>query len=137
ARGGRFGVAEEPDERDHRDRSGEEREQPVIGQRRRPVGEVVLLELLRRSLQRLPPTGQLEVAWAGLGACLSRGQEPRLMPAFVFSATLSTPPLTLPFASSVRPRRLRLSLSVRSAAAFFIRPFALSSLPLIVSSSLH
>ena len=49
-----FGVADQTDQRDHRDQGGEEREQPVVGERRRPVGEVVLLELARGALQRRP-----------------------------------------------------------------------------------
>ena len=45
-------VAEDPEHRDERDERREQREQPVVRERRRPVGEVVLAELLHRALQR-------------------------------------------------------------------------------------
>ena len=48
------GIEDEPDDRDQRDQRGEDREHAVVGERRRPVGELVLLELGERPLERLP-----------------------------------------------------------------------------------
>ena len=55
ALGRRFRDRRRSDQRDHRDQRREQREQPVVGERRRPVGEVVLLELGRGALDRRPP----------------------------------------------------------------------------------
>ena len=48
-----FGIADQADDRDQRDQRREDRQHRVVGQRRRPVGEVVLLELRDRALDRL------------------------------------------------------------------------------------
>ena len=48
-------LADDPEERDEHDQHREERQHRVVGERCRPVGEVVLLELVERALEDRPP----------------------------------------------------------------------------------
>lgn len=50
-------AADQTGDRDDRDQRREDREHAVVGQRRRPIGQVVLPELLRRALQRATQQG--------------------------------------------------------------------------------
>ena len=55
--GGRVRIGDQADDRDERDQRGEQGEQPVVGEGRRPIAQVVLLELEGGPLQRRPQTG--------------------------------------------------------------------------------
>ena len=48
-------VGDQADDREQRDQRGEDRQDGVVGERGRPVGEVVLLELAEGALERVLP----------------------------------------------------------------------------------
>ncbi len=59
---GRLGLlAEEAEQGDEHEQAGEDREDRVVGERRRPVGDVVGPELADGALQRRPPGAAAEV----------------------------------------------------------------------------
>ena len=72
--GGLLRVADQADDREQRDHRGEDGEHAVVGQRRRPVGAVVVLELGDGALQDTHPRPLAEVGRARPACAGRRGR---------------------------------------------------------------